>query len=470
MNLGSDHHRTHREDAPFQNALLARAWAYFAKDVWRPSIDELDPLRAAYYKTARVLYLAVRGFLEDKCMFRASALTYITVLSLVPLLAFAFSVVKGLGGYEDLMLKVRAGLDRWLESEGAGAGSTGDSIRGALERVLEFVHATDVTKLGTAGLVFLLLAVVQMIGTIEKSFNEIWGVKRPRGILRKLTDYLSTVILAPIFFATAVSLTSLAEAESVANFFRESLHLGGVIDTLLEFTSVFAMWVFFTFLFLTLPNAHTKFSSALLGGLFSGLLWHGAQILHVKFQIGMANYNKLYAGFAVIPIFLAWIHVSWVTVLAGAELAFAHQSEPAYRRIARTWPADHAFQEVVALRAMVRVARAFLEGEPRPSAIQIATELGVPPRPVEAALGQLSLRGLGAVSDERQLPTFLPARDPGEITIKNVLDAMKGSSGALEVPYQAQVDEHLAAHLRSLETELQTSKANRTLRELVRGV
>jgi membrane protein len=206
-----------------------------------------------------------------------------------------------------------------------------------------------------------------------------------------------------------------------------------------------------------------------LGGLFSGLLWHGAQILHVKFQIGMASYNKLYAGFAAIPIFLAWIHVSWVTVLAGAELAFAHQSEPAYRNIARTWPSDHAFQEVVALRAMVRVARAFLTGEPRPNAVQIASELGVPPRPVEVALGLLAERGLVAISDERQLPTFLPARDPGEITIKHVLDAVKGSSGALDVPYQAQVDERLAAHVRELETQMETSPANRTLRDLAQS-
>jgi membrane protein len=238
------------------------------------------------------------------------------------------------------------------------------------------------------------------------------------------------------------------------------------LDVLLSLSSVFAMWVFFTFLFMTLPNAHTKFTSALLGGLVAGLLWHGAQMLHVKFQVGMARYNALYASFAAIPMFLAWIQLSWVTVLAGAELTFAHQSEPAYRKIARTWPADHAFQEVVALRAMVRICRAFLTGGVRPSAVDLASELGVPPRPVEACLGTLADRGLVAISDEGDSARFLPGRDPSEITIKHVLDALKGSSGSLDVPGRGEIDERLALLVRQLEGEIAGSKANRSLREL----
>ena len=465
MNLTQEN----RDESPFQNPLLARAWTYFAKDVWKPELHKLDPFRAFYYKSARVLYLAVTGFIEDKCFFSASALTYITVLSLVPLLAFAFSVIKGLGAYETLMVKIHHWLDGWLAGEAQRTGDTGDMMRHTLDVVLDFVNRTDVTKLGAAGLVFLLFAVVQLLGTIEGSFNEIWGVKRSRSVIRKLTDYLAMVILAPIFFATAVSLTSLVEADQLSNYLRESLHMGGLLDVLLQFASVFAMWIFFTFLFLTMPNARTRFGSAVLGGLVSGLLWHGAQVLHVKFQIGIASYNKLYAGFAAIPIFLAWIHVSWVTVLAGAELAFAHQSEPAYRKIARTWPAEHAFQEIVALRAMVRITKAFIDGKPHPDAIQIAADLGVPPRPVEAALSSLAERGLVAISDSRGEQTFLPGRDPGEITIKHVIDAMKGFSGAVAVPCHGDVDKRLDVFVRQLDSEIENSDANRTMRELAKA-
>lgn len=460
-----------RESVPFKNPLLARAWTYFARDVWQPDIERLAWPKRLYLKSARVAYLAVSGFVEDNCLFRASGLTYITVLSLVPMLAFAFSVIKGLGAYDGLMVKVSAWLDGWLQAESAVTGESGHTIRASIDRVLEFVHTTDVTKLGAAGFVFLMLAVLQLLGTIEGSFNHIWGVQRHRTLLRKLTDYLAMVILAPIFLATAVSLLPLirADAAAVEEFLRVSLHLGGLLDLLVGLTSVFVMWVFFTFLYLTLPNAHTRFGSALLGGLVAGLLWHGAQIVHVEFQMGIARYNKLYAGFAAIPIFLAWLHVSWVTVLAGAELAFAHQSEPAYRNIARTWPADHAFSEIVALRAMVRISRAFLTAAPRPTAVDIAAELGVPPRPVESALGTLATRGLVAIADESDGAHYLPGRDPGEITIKNVLDAMKGSYGNPEVPFQAVVDVRLDQLIHSLDEELTRSPSNRTLRELARA-
>src|SRR5688572_23505909 len=133
-----------RDEAPFKTALFARIWTYFAKDVWVPRLADLDPLRALYFKTARVLYLAVSGFREDSCFFRASALTYITVLSLVPLLAFAFSMIKGLGAYDSLMIKVRSWLDSWLATEAQRTGETGDTIRRSLDTVLEFVNRTDV--------------------------------------------------------------------------------------------------------------------------------------------------------------------------------------------------------------------------------------------------------------------------------------------------------------------------------------
>src|SRR5688500_1511386 len=167
-----------RDAAPYDHPWLVRIRTYFSKDVWRPSLSELDPLRALYYKTARILYLACAGFQEDKCFFRASALTYITVLSLVPLLAFAFSVTKGLGAYEDLMVTVRRWLDGWLATEAAQPSEGGNPFRNSLDIVLEFVNTTDVTKLGAAGFVILLFAVVQLLGTIERSFNDIWGVQR----------------------------------------------------------------------------------------------------------------------------------------------------------------------------------------------------------------------------------------------------------------------------------------------------
>src|SRR5688500_12354162 len=121
-----------RDAPPYSNRYLARIWTYFAKEVWKPNLAELDPIRAFYYKAARVVYLMSAGFVEDRCMFRASALTYITVLSLVPLLAFGFSITKGLGAYDGLMIEVRGWLDGWLATEAERTGEAGNTVRDSL--------------------------------------------------------------------------------------------------------------------------------------------------------------------------------------------------------------------------------------------------------------------------------------------------------------------------------------------------
>jgi membrane protein len=455
--------RSTAPEAPFKNRHLVRVWRFFALDVWQVDLARLPRPKAWLYKLCRITYLATSGFLEDDCAFRASALTYITVLSIVPLLAFAFSVLKGLGSYEKFMGKIQTWLDSTLQGSDTAAGS--DQLRNAIKQILEFVNQTDASKLGAVGLAVLMLTAVQMLSTVERSLNDIWGVQKSRRWPRKIADYLAMMIIVPVFFATAISLTSMSETETVATYMREQLHLGGVLQFLIDCTSIVAMWIGFTFCYLALPNARTKFSSALLGGIFAAVLWHLAQIAHAKFQIGLARYNKLYASFAAIPILLAWIQVSWITVLAGAELAFAHQSEPHYQRIARSHRSDHAFKEVIALRAMVRIAAAFVSGERRLAAADIADELDIPQRPVEEVLGALRQRGI-VVATEGAEPHFLPGRDLAEITVKHVLDALKGTSGPVDVPARGAMDAELDRLVAGIDGELTTSRYNKSLREL----
>ena len=443
--------------SPFKNALLSRCWRFLAQDVWSVDLEKLPRLQALAYKLLRVVYLTAHNFLEDKCLFRASALTYITALGLVPLLALVFSVAKGLGLYEK-HLKPLLTFDK--------PGS--QSLNEAVGSIFSFVEQTDVRGLGLPALVILLFAVVKLLGSIENSFNDIWGVHKSRTLVRKFSDYLAMVIIVPIFLATAIFVTSAAETERVIDFLKEEMYLGWLIESLAGLTSVFSMSVAFTFLYMALPNTRTRFVSAMLGGILAGALWQAALTLHVRFQIGVANFNALYSGFAAIPIFLAWVHVSWVIVLLGAEMAFAHQSEPAYRQIAQSRPSDHAFREIVALRAMVRVAVAFLKGKPPLTAADIAAQLGVPPRPVEEVLGVLVDRRLLAAAEGSREDCFVPAIDLEQITIQVILDALKGTSGPVDVPPQGAVDEELDRLLERLNEEMRTSPQNRNLRDLAR--
>jgi membrane protein len=443
--------------SPFTNAWLSRGWRFLAQDVWSVDLEKLPRVKALSYKLLRVVYLTTHNFFEDKCLFRASALTYITALGLVPLLALIFSVAKGLGLYEKHLKPI-------LTFEEAGS----QSLNEAVGSIFSFVEKTDVRGLGLPALAILLFAVVKLLGTIENSFNDIWGVHKSRTLVRRFSDYLAMVIIVPIFLATAIGVTSAAETEQVIGFLKEKMYLGWLIESLAGLTSVFSMSVAFTFLFMALPNTRTRFTSAMLGGILAGILWQTAMTLHVRFQVGIANFNALYSGFAAIPIFLAWVHVSWVIVLLGAETAFAHQSEPAYRQIAQSRPSDHAFREIVALRAMVRIAKAFLKGDKPLTAAAIAAQLGVPPRPVEDVLGALIARGILAAAEGPQEDCYVPAVDLEQITLQVILDALKGTSGPVDVPPQGAMDEELDRLLARLNEEMRTSPQNRNLRDLAR--
>lgn len=459
--------------------VLARISEFFSQTVW----SEDRPRRgfpAFVYRVGRIVHLCVRGFIHDDIVFRASALTYITVLSLVPLLAFSFSVAKGFGFYDPLVHgTINPFLDRTFGPLESNAPLVPDptsshEMRVAIDRVLEMVggivQETKVASLGALGLVILIWAVIKLLGTIERSFNHIWGVQRPRSILRKLTDYLAMVIVAPIFLFTATAITTAAESHGVTEFLREKLHLGLLLDVLVEGLPLIALWLGFTFVYMAMPNARTRIGSAILGAIVGGTLWHLTLLLQIKFQVGVARYNPIYASFAAIPIFLVWIQFSWVAVLLGAEVCFAHQSEPDYLRVARSRPSDHAFKELLALRAMARIGERFLSGGPAWTSDDMATELAVPIRPLEEVLDLLIQRGLLAVAPAGSQDAFLPARDLDAITVKSVIDALKGTSGPVDVPARTRADHRIDRILATLDQEMAGSHSNATMRSLALAV
>jgi membrane protein len=438
---------------------LARVWLFFSRDVWHSDLGQLSRATRILHRTARVIFLAARGCVNDKCLVRASALTYITVLSLVPLLAFAFSVAKGFGFYHSLL---KSSITPFLDDTFV----QGSELRAAIDRVLEFVNATNVSKLGVPGLVLLVFTVIKLLSTIESSFNDIWGVQRSRGVIRKIADYLTMVTVTPIFLFAATGLTIAAQSNGIVVYLRDAWHMGDVIDQLLRFLPLFAMWLGFSFVYMAMPNTKTRVSSAALGGFVAAVLWQLALVLHIKFQIGIARYNALYSSFAAIPIFLIWVNVSWVTVLFGAEVCFAHQSEESYVHVARSRPADHAFKEVVALRAMARIGARFLAGEEPWTASLLATDLGVPQRPLQEILNLLVARGILVETPRGQEDGFVPARDLDAIRVKAILDVLKGTVGPVAVPRRTAVDEQIDRLMDGFETELGESRHNVTVRQL----
>jgi len=479
-----DYERHRRKRRPrWIKARIEGSREFLAKSVWSKDLGSLPTFRALGYKMSRVAFLAWRGILENRCLFRAQALTYITVLSLVPLLAFGLSVAKGFNADETLRSEViNPFVEQFLGEEGAvaegvtepgaeAAVSSNADIREGLDTALEFVSETNFTSLGAFGLILLLYSIIKMLSSVEQSFNEIWGVKKARGWTRKFADYLSMVVIVPLFLVTATGITAAAQEPGFVNKVGEWLPVGReyiepVTKFLLGILPIFGKWLGFSFVYMFMPNTRTRVSSALLGGVIGGTLWHVSQVLMFKFGVGISNFNAIYAGFALFPILLFWIYVSCATVLIVAELAFAHQNEPAYRQIARSRAHDHAFHEVLAMRAIVRVGVAFLKGEEAPRITDLADSLAVPERSIEEVFAKLRDHRILAVSEEGSVPAFLPGRDLDRITVKNVLDALKGKSGKIAFAPSGPLDSEIDAVLGAYEEEKELSSNNKTLRQL----
>jgi membrane protein len=290
--------------------------------------------------------------------------------------------------------------------------------------------------------------------------------------MRMITDYMAMVVVTPIFLFVAAGMTTAAQDSSAVVYLRDQLHLGGAIQFLLRAMPILALWAAFTFVYMAMPNARTRLRSAMLGAFFAACLWQIALLLHLKFQIGIARYNAIYASFAAFPIFLVWVNLSWVIVLVGAEIAFAHQSEPSYARLDQNELADHSYKERLGLRAMTRIAQRFLRGEPAWMASDLAQELSAPQRVLEEVLYACVDQCLLVDAYDGDMRTCLPARDLVAISVMSISGALRGSQGKVPPPDRAVTseDEQIDRVLSGIDRELEASRHNRTLRNLAESL
>jgi membrane protein len=277
-----------------------------------------------------------------------------------------------------------------------------------------------------------------------------------------VSDYLAIVVVAPVFLLLGMTATTFLEGTFAARG-EIPIGFGGAGLRLLP---LIAVWFGLSFVYLTLPNTRVRISSALIGGLVAGTIWQGIQVLHVAGQIHLARFNTIYASFAAIPMLLLWIYLSWSVFLVGAELAFAHQNEPAFTSMARTGKVDQTFRERIAPRLAGRITRAFLQGKPAPSSAELAAELGVAPRTVAQVLEVLCAADLLAPTSVGVDDGYLPARDPETITVLHLLTALRHEEGATTPPARDKLDERSDRILAALDEECRRSLHNYTLREL----
>lgn len=361
-------------------------------------------------------YNILDSFFAHQGALRAAALTYTTLLSLVPFLAIAFAVLKGFGiqnALEPLLLQF--------------AGDSEETIA----KIIGYVNNTNVKTMGAVGLVILVLTAISLLSSIEDAFNTIFGVQENRPFQRRFSDYLSVVVVGPVLILAATSMNTSIQSQWLVKWLIDNTYLGSTILLLFRMVPYLFIWLAMTFIYIFLPNTKVNLRSAVLGGVLAGTSWQIAQWGYFHFEVGMAKHNAIYGTLAALPIFLIWVYTSWLIVLLGLEVVYAHQ----YRAIRvgqrETSNQSATTREVLALSTLLLLCRHFSSDAAPPEPRQLSEELGITLNETEELLE--TLRGLHyAVKVSGDGLGWLPAHEPAAITIDEVLSSLRGDQPVAE--------------------------------------
>ena len=454
---------------------------FLRRDLWRARLRDMPPFRARLHRALRMVTLTLFQFQNDKCTLRASALTFFTLMSIVPVLALSFGIAKGFGFEKVLERELRSAFQTksaTVSVEASGTPAQPSQIDQALDQAITFANKMlENTKGGLIagiGLAVLLWTVVKVLGHIEGSFNDIWGIKKSRPWLRKFADYLSFLFITPILLFLSSSTTVFITSQVTAIINRLSF-LGALGSWILLFLGVLPfviLWVLFTFTYMFMPNTKVRWKSGLAAGILAGSLYQLIQWIYINAQFGAASANAIYGSFAALPLFLTWLQVSWMVVLLGAEFSYAHQNIHLYEWMEESKDASQAYRRLLMLAITHCCVRRFCRGWKPPTPEQLTQLLDAPPRLVRECVDRLIAAQVlvevlpgtpGAPSGETG---YHPATDVESLTVMSVLEKLD-LVGYSSLPLvQAPVVENLSKHLKELREAVQGMPANVRIKDI----
>ena len=426
--------------------------SHFSEGIWVRNTPETPVLIRFWRGAFRLLYLVGFGFASNQTIIRAAALTFTTILSIVPFLAVAFSISKGFGlqntdFIRTLILKLTTGRVE------------------VADKIIEYIDRTNVQALGWVGVATLLFTVFSLIGTTEKAFNTIWQVRKGRSAWRKVTDFFPIILICPMVLIIASSFNvSLQQQEMVSSML--SVQAIGLLESLfLKVTPYVLISLAFMFMYAFIPYTRVQLPAALIGGVVGGVLWQMAQWLYINWQIGAAKYNAIYGSFAQLPLLLIWIYISWVIVLLGSQVSYAWQNLNSFVKQRYFGEATPYERQKLAVLMMTILAKRFQEGRSLPSVQELSDGLMAPAVLISSLFCLLQGAGYVVLTEAVGQDVFAPGRALDKVRI---LDIVK----AVNMEGEPKVYEEFAGRfgfLDNLFAELgevtRQSEANRTLLE-----
>ena len=388
---------------------------FFLRDLWLLNLND-TPLRKRFgFVSLRVSFIIIKDFIRHKCKLHAAALTNITLMSLVPTLALMFSMAKGLGMYE----KFEPEIQNKLAEMPPG-------VADVINKLLEMVNNTNFTTMGIVGSMLIFWVVISMISKIEETFNLIWGVKENRTLTRKFTDYISVLVVVPILILATSSLTAAIQSPELMS--KLEYYASGLMWLYAIIIRLFSMMVLagaFTFLFLALPNTKIKFLPAFFAGIVTTLLWQAAQWIYITFQVGVSKYDAIYGTFSSIPLFLAWLYISWIIIIFGAMVSFAIQNHKTYELEGKIEDTSFTSIQMLSFFISTEIATYFHKGQEW-KASKFVDQYNIPVRLVNKILNILKDNNLIKCLDLQE-GLYLPSKDIETITLGDIDRAIKGN-------------------------------------------
>ncbi len=392
-------------------SVIKKVKTFFREEIWEPDFSTKSKRRSFLIRQARIYILAFKGFFEDRAAVRAAALTYFTMLSIVPIFAIAFVIARNFG-FEGRLHEV---IQNNMQGQEAVMKWVTDMVDNLLDKVKGGVLA------GVGGII-LFWSVIQVLNNIEASFNDIWQIRKARSPMRKFSDYMAIMILSP--FAIGLSGTMIIRIESATTDFEL---IGPVVGFLIKSVPYVSIWLLFTLIFIIMPNTKVKFKYALVAGVISGTVAMVFQELYQVLQIGAFKFNTLYGSIAAIPLFLLWMQITWLIVLMGAELSFAYQNIENYQFEEESLKLSHDNQQILTLLISHNIIKNFEEGGRPKNSETISHELGIPLRLVNELLFELVSAGIlvELASDNTKDRTYQPAVDINKISVHYIYTQME---------------------------------------------
>jgi membrane protein len=430
---------------------------YFVKGIWSADISSFGRLKVFAINALRLAYVAVREFTEGHLTLRAMSLVYTTLLSLVPLLAFSFSVLKAFGVHNQ--------IEPLLSNFLGALGPKGEEITG---KIIGFVENIKVGVLGTIGLSLLVYTVISLMQKIESAFNSIWKIKRSRSLARRFSDYTSVILIGPVLMFSAMGLTASIKSTTVVQTLVSLEPFGTLIYLVSKLLPYLFVCAAFTFLYIFIPNTRVKFRSALAGGFIAGVLWETTGWMFASFVVSSTKYDAIYSGFAILVMFMIWLYLSWLILLVGAEVSFHHQYPQFLTVKKETLLLSNRLKERMAFLIMYLIGYNFYHSKQSWTLDSLVNRLGIPVEVVQDMLETLEKNALIIETGDNP-PAYLPAMDIERIKLKDLINSIRMAE---EISYSV---EHRFLSLSEIDTvmekvdgAIENALGSGTLRDLVR--